>query len=116
MQYEIIGPRIIQAYKTLRGKKLSTDAYLILLLCYGWSPLQDFGSYLTILVSLDEKNIQLLSKQRNSYFINYEIPPGIYTIKGISEAVYTMGDHEGIIQNEYDDISMKTKFFWLVLD
>ena len=35
--------------------------------------------------------------------------PGSYTIKRTSEVVYTMGDHEGTIQIEYDDISLKTK-------
>ena len=29
--------------------------------------------------------------------------------KIISEAVYTMGDPEGTLQTEYDDISMKKK-------
>ena len=32
------------------------------------------------------------------------------TIEDISEVVYTMGDHEGTLQLEYDDISRKTKF------
>ena len=37
------------------------------------------------------------------------MPPGIYTVQDLSEAVYTMGDHEGTLQIEYDDKSMKTK-------
>ena len=43
------------------------------------------------------------------YFISYELSPGIYTVKDISEAVYKMEDHEGTLRIEYDDISMKTK-------
>ena len=39
----------------------------------------------------------------------------IYPIKEISEAVYTMGDHEDTLNIEYDCIKMKTKFFWRVL-
>ena len=39
------------------------------------------------------------------------LPPGIYTIKHISEAVYTMGDHEGTLQTENDVVIMKTKHF-----
>ena len=30
-------------------------------------------------------------------------------MKDISEAVYTMGDHEGTLPIEYDDKTMKTK-------
>ena len=32
-----------------------------------------------------------------------------FIIKDVSEAVYTMGDHEGNLQIKFDDISMKTK-------
>ena len=45
----------------------------------------------------------------------YELSPGIYTIKDISEAVYTMGDHKGTQQIESDDFSMKKIYidsFW----
>ena len=69
---------------------------------------RDFESYLRIVVGLDEDNIQLILKQCISDFVVYELSPGTYTIKDISEAVYTMGDHEGTFQIEYD-ISMKTK-------
>ena len=51
----------------------------------------------------------MILKQYNSYFVTYEIPPGIYTLKDISEVVYTKGDHEGTMRIEYDGISMKTK-------
>ena len=36
-------------------------------------------------------------------------PPGIYSIKAISEVVYTKGNHDGTLQIEYDDISKKRK-------
>ena len=36
--------------------------------------------------------------------------PVIYSIKDISEAFYTMGDIEGTLQIEYDEMSMKTIF------
>ena len=48
-------------------------------------------------------------KQYNEKFITYELSPGIYTIKGIAEAVHTIGDLEETLKIEYDDISMKTK-------
>ena len=67
-------------------------------------------------VDLDEDDIQLILKQHNSTFITYEIAPGIYSITDISEAVYTFGDHEGCLQIEYDDISMKTKLNLAIFD
>ena len=71
----------------------------------------DFESYFRIVVVVDEDDIQLISKQYNSYFIAYEIPPAVYSIKDDSEAVYKKGNFEGTIQIENDDISMKTKLF-----
>ena len=43
--------------------------------------------------------------------ITYELTPGIYRIQDISDAVHTFSVHSEIIQIEYDDINMKTKFF-----
>ena len=77
---------------------------------YARSPFQYFEGYLGVVVGLDEEVIQLTLEQYNSNFVTYEILPGNYTMKGISEALYTMGDHEGTLQIEYDDISMNTKF------
>ena len=78
-------------------EKSSTDGCIILLMGYARSPFRDFESYLRIVVGLDEGDIQLILKQNNSNFVTYELSPGIYTIKDISEAVYTMGDHEGTL-------------------
>ena len=58
---------------------------------------------------MNKENFQVISKLYFSNFITYEIPPGTYSIKDFSEVVYTMGDHDGTLQIEYDDISMKTK-------
>ena len=38
-------------------------------------------------VGLDKKDIQLILRQYISYFITYEKPPGIYSIKDISEGL-----------------------------
>ena len=48
-------------------------------------------------------------KQNNSNVVTDEIFPGIYSIEDNSETVYTMGGHEGTLQIEYDDVSMKAK-------
>ena len=41
--------------------------------------------------------------------MTYELSPGIYTIKDISDVVQTFSGHSDIIEIEYNDISMKTK-------
>ena len=58
---------------------------------------------------MDEDDIQLILKQYNSNYLTHEISPGIYSIKDFSQVAYTMGDHEGTLQIEFDAISMKTK-------
>ena len=74
-----------------------------------WSPFWEYESYLRIVVSLDEDNIQVFLKQYNSYFITCELPPGIYTIKDVSEVVYNLGDHDGTTKVEFDEINIKTR-------
>ena len=76
---------------------------------YNSSPIRDFESYLRIVIGLDEDYIQLILKQYNEKVIIYELSPGSYTTKDISEAVHTIVDHEETLKIEYDDISMKTK-------
>ena len=78
-------------------------------MAYAPSPFRDFESYLRIVVGLGEDVIQLILKQYNSSFVSYNLVPGIYSIKDISQPVYTMGNHEGTLKSEYDDIRMKTK-------
>ena len=58
---------------------------------------------------MNEDEVELILKQCYSFFVTYEIPPGIHTMKDFSEVVYTNGDHENILQIQQDDISMKTK-------
>ena len=79
------------------------------LLGYARSPFRDSESYLRIVIGLNEDDIYLERKQCNSNFVTYEIPPGIYSVKDISEVVYTMGDHEGNLKMENADIKMKTR-------
>ena len=69
-------------------------------------------NFLRIAVGLLDDDIQLILKQQyNIKFVTYELASRIYTNKEISEAVYTMGDHEGTLKIEYDDTSMKKKLF-----
>ena len=66
---------------------------------YDISLFRDFETYLRIVGNLEEDDIQLILKQFDSNFVTYEVSPGIYTIKDDPEVVYTMGDHEGALQN-----------------
>ena len=109
LQDGTIGPHTIKTYWDLRSEKSSTDGYIILIMGYARSPFQDLESYLRIVVGLDEDDIRLILKQCNANFVTYELSPGIYTIKDISEAVHSLGNHEGTIKIEYDDNTMKTK-------
>ena len=109
LQDEKTRPLNIKLFKKLRSEKPSTDAYLILLTNYASSPFRDSGSYLRFVVGQDEDDSQLIMKQYNSKFVTYGIPPGVYSVKVISEVVYTMGDHKGTLRVKYDNVSKKKK-------
>ena len=64
------------------------------LLRYNRSPFRDFEIYLRIVVGLDEDDIHFILKQNNLISVTYE-KASSYSIKDISEVVYTMGDNEG---------------------
>ena len=106
---EILGPRIIDEFIKVSSEKKNTDCYMMILLAYAKSPFRDFETYLRIVVRLDEEDIQLISKEYNSHFITYELPPGIYSIQDILDTINTFSGHMETLQNKYDDISMKSK-------
>ena len=74
--------------------KSSPDAYIKLLIGYARSPFRDFEGYLRIVVRLDEDDFKLILKLFNSNFMTFELSPGVYAIKDVSETVYTMADLE----------------------
>ena len=101
--------RITKAYWELRSEKSSSDGFKILLMGYARSLFRDFESYLGIVIGLDEDDIRLILSQYNEKFVTYELEPGNHTIEDLHEAVYPLGDHEGTLQIEYDDLNKKTK-------
>ena len=109
LEYEILGPRINKTLKKLETEKRQTDGYIIILMGYARSPFRDLESYLRIVIGLDEDDIHLIFKQYNANFFNYKLSPGIYSIEDIPKVVYLMGDHEGTLQIEHDDVIMQTK-------
>ena len=62
LQNEIIGPRVISAYKKLETEKGQTDGYYMLLLGYARSPFGCFENYLRFFVGLNGDDRQLILK------------------------------------------------------
>ena len=114
LQDDIIAPIIIEEYKEQVTKRMNDDGYMNIVAGYVRSVFQDFESYLRTEVDLVEDDIQLVLDEYNSTFITYELEPGIYTFKDISEALYNILQTEypgpsNVIIIEYDDITGKTK-------
>ena len=109
LEDETLAPRIAETYWKLRSDKSKHDGYTILLMGYARSQFRDFESYLRIIVGLEGDDIQLILKQYNEKFITYELDLGNYMIEDIQKAVSPLGDHEGTLQIEYDDLNKKVK-------
>ena len=114
LQDDIIGPIIIEEYEEQVTKRMNDEQYMNILAFYTSSVFQDFESFLRTQIDLVEDDIKLVLDEYNSSFISYELEPGIYTFKDISEALYNIlqSDCPGdcnVIVIEYDDIKMKTK-------
>ena len=111
---EIIGPIIIEEYKKQVTKRMKNEQYVNILAGYVRSVFQDFERYLRTEIDLIEDDIKLVLDEYNSRFITYEISPGIYTFKDISEALFNFlqieySGPDNVINVEYDDNTMKTK-------
>ena len=114
LQDDIIAPIIIKEYNEQVTKRMNDDGYMDILARYISSVFQDFESFLRTQIDLVEDDIKLVLDEYNSSFITYELEPGIYTFKDISEALYNIIQSEylepaNVIDIEYDDITMKTK-------
>ena len=114
LQDDIIGPIIIEEYREQVTKRMKDDQYMKNLAIYTSSVFQDFESFLRTQIDLVQDDIKLVLDEYNSSFITYELDPGIYTFKDISEALFNILQSEypgpsNVIDIEYDDITMKTK-------
>ena len=114
LQDDIIAQIIIEEYRKQVTKRMEDDGYMNILSGYPRSVFQDFESYLRTEIGLVEDDIRLVLDKYNSSFVTYELDPGIYTFKDISEVLLKIlqpeydGYHDAI-DIEYDDITMKTK-------
>ena len=114
LQDDIIGPIIIEEYEEQTTKRMNDEQYMNILALHTSSIFQDFESFLRTQIDLVEDDIKLVLDEYNSNFNTYEVTPGIYTFKDISEALFNIlqSDCPGdcnVIVIEYDDIKMKTK-------
>ena len=116
LQDDIIAPFIIEEHKKQVTKRMKNEQYMNIVAGYVSSVFQEFESYLGTEFDLIEDDIRLVLDEYNSSFITYELQPGIYTFKEISEAPFTFLQTEylgpsNVIVIEYDDNTMKTKLF-----
>ena len=114
LQDDIIGPVIIEEYKKQVTKRMNDEQYMNILARYTSSVIQDFESFLRTQIDLIEDDVKLVLDEYNSSFITYELEPGIYTFKDISEALLNILQIEypgpsNVINIEFDDITRKTK-------
>ena len=114
LQDEIIGPIIVEKYKEQVTKRMNDEQYMNILAIYTSSVFQDFESFLRTQIGLVEDDIKLVLDEYNSSFITYELEPGIYSYRDISEALFYILQTEypgpsNTIVIEFDDITRKTK-------
>ena len=114
LQDDIIGPIIIEEYNEKVTKRMKDEQYLNILAINTSSVFQDFGSFLRTQIDLIEDDVELVLDEYNSSFITYELEPGIYSYREISEALfyilqseYPQSDSEILIR--LDDFTKKTK-------
>ena len=114
LQDELIGPIIIDEYREQVTKRMEDGVYMNFLSHYRRSVFQDFESFLKTEIDLVEADIRLVLDQYNSSFNTYELQPGIYIFKDLSEALFNIlqldypSSNSGIAI-EFDDITRKTK-------
>ena len=96
-------------------KRMKDVGYVNIVAGYVSSVFQDVESYLRTEVYLVEDDIKLVLDEYNSSFITYDLEPGTYNFKDVSEALFNILQSQNpgpsiVIDIEYDDITMKTKF------
>ena len=114
LQDDIIAPIIIEEYREQVTKRMKDVGYMNFVAGYVSSVFQDFESYLRTEVDLVEDDIKLVLDDYNSSFITYELEPGIYTSKDVSEALFNILQLEcpgpsNTIVIEFDDNTRRIK-------
>ena len=111
---EIIGPNIIEDYREKVTKRRKNGKFMDNLAIYNRCRFQEFESFLRTEIDLIEDDIRLVLDENQSSFITYELEPGIYTFKDLSEALFNILEPEYELLNNsvdiaFNDLTMKTK-------
>ena len=114
LEDDIVAPFIIEEHKEQVTKRMKDVGYMKIVAGYVSSVFQDFENYHRTEVHLVEDDIKLVLDEYISSFITYELEPGIYTFKNISEALFNILQLEypgpsNAIFIEVDDITSKTE-------
>ena len=109
LEDDIIAPIIIKEYREQVIKRMNDVGYMNILAGYHSSVFQDFESYLRTEIDLVENDIKLVLDEYNSSFNTYELQPGVYTFKDLSEALYN------ILQTEYPASSSEIALNLMIL-
>ena len=114
LQDDLIGPIIIEEYQEQVTKRIKDEQYMNIISIYTSSVFQDFENFLRTEIDLVEDDINMVLDEYNSNFVTYELDPGVYTFKDISEALFNILQSEYPRSNnkiviEYDDVTLKTK-------
>ena len=115
LQDDLKAPIIIKECREQVSKRMKDEEqYMNILAIYTSSVFHDFESFLRTQIDLIEDDVKLVLDEYNSSFITYELKPGIYSYREISEALfyilhseYPQTDSEIFIR--LDDITKKTK-------
>ena len=114
LQDDIIAPIVIKEYKEQITKRMKDEQNIKFLAIYTRSVFHDFESFLRTQIDLVEDDIKLVLDEYNSSFVTYELDPGIYNYRDLSEALfyilqseYPSSDSESLLR--LDDITRKTK-------
>ena len=114
LQDDIIAAFNIEENKEQVTKRMKDEQYMNILAISTRSVFQDFESFVRTQIDLVEDDVKLVLDEYNSSFITYELIPGIYIYRDLSEALfyllqseYPSSDSEILIR--LDDITRKTK-------
>ena len=104
----------IEEYRDQVTKRMKDDGYMKILGSYVLPIFQDFEIFLRTQMDLVKDDVRLVLDEYNSSFITYQLTPGTYTFKDLSEALFNILQSEypgpsNVIDIEFDDITMKTK-------
>ena len=89
LQDDIIARIILEEYRKQVTKRKKDVGYMNILAGYVSSVFQDFANSLRTEVDLVENDIKMVLDEYKSSFITFELEPGIYTFKDLSEAFLT---------------------------